>query len=105
MATSNSLYRADSPLPRPRPELVFKIVAEGAVVFSVVDETYFGLNEVATRVWELLPPVSQSFGDLCATLAAKYQGVPRSQIEQDVSELLGELTGMGLLIAEPKPGS
>lgn len=92
-----SNYLPETALPRPRKELVFKRVAEGAVVFSVSDETYFGLNEVAAAVWELLPPSTQSFGELCAQLTTRYTDVPPSQIIVDVQDLLADLEEMGLL--------
>ena len=104
METTAPSLTTGSALPHPRSALVFKAVAEGAVVFSTVDETYFGLNEVAARIWELLPPACATFGDMCTVLAERYHDVSPQEIENDVRELLGELLGLGL-VAFPPPSA
>ena len=43
-------------LPRPHPGVLFKTVSDGAVLLHVEEEIYFGLNDVGTRIWQLLPP-------------------------------------------------
>jgi len=81
--------------------VIFRALAEGGVIFSTVDEVYFGLNTVGARVWELLPPVTRTCGELVDKLAAEYTDVEPNVIREDVTELLTELEGHGLLIRPP----
>jgi hypothetical protein len=56
---------------------------------------YFGLDEVATRVWELLDgatPVSA----IVDALEAEYDA-PRAQLESDCSALLARLAALGVV--------
>src|SRR6185369_14239016 len=59
-------------LPTRNPKIIFKALATGAVLYSPEDEVYFGLNPVGVRVWELLPPASKQFDDVCRTLEGEY---------------------------------
>ncbi len=87
-----------SALPVPNPAVIFRSLAEGGVIFSTVDEVYFGLNAVGARVWELLPPATRTFGELIDKLADEYSDVAADVIRADVGELLGELEGHGLIV-------
>ncbi len=90
-------------LPVADPNVIFKPLPEGAVLFSMKDEVYYGLNPVGMRIWQLLPPAKASLDDLCAALQADYPQVDPAVLRADVVELLGELTSLGLL--QPRPGS
>jgi len=60
------------------------------------DESYFGLNQVGTRVWQLLqdsPTVEETFD----TLSDEYD-VRREQLASDVGELLARLVEAGLVL-------
>jgi len=60
-------------LPVANPKVIYKALLDGeAVLFSTEEEVYFGLNEVGARVWELLPPATNSLDELCAALAVQY---------------------------------
>jgi len=89
-------------LPSPEPFVVFQRLGDGAVLFSPVTELYFGLNEVGARIWELLPPASSSFAELCDKLTIDYPDIPRDTIRQDALELLAGLT-REKLVAPPPP--
>jgi hypothetical protein len=84
-------------LPTANPSVIFKVVADGAVLFAPGQEIYFGLNDVGARVWQLLPPASASLDELCAHLAAQYPDVPPETIRADVRELLDDLMKQGLV--------
>ena len=90
-------------LPTRNPKVIFKALATGAVLYSTEEEVYFGLNPVGVRVWELLPPVHQRLDDLCRVIAADYPDAPEDVIRADVTELLEELTRLGLVKAAPAP--
>jgi len=84
-------------LPLPSPTVVFQRIDDGAVLFAPVTEIYFGLNEVGARVWELLPPVSESLDEVCAKLQTQYPSVEAAMLRADVEELLAQLLAEGLV--------
>ena len=73
------------------------------MLFSTVDEVYFGLNAVASRVWELLPPALGTVDDLCTTLAREHPDVAPETIRSDVAELLEHLIANALVVPAPLP--
>jgi hypothetical protein len=85
-------------LPTRNPKIIFKALATGAVLYSPDEEVYFGLNPVGVRVWELLPPAQQQLDDVCRVLAAEYPDAGEEVIRADVTELLEELTKLGLVV-------
>lgn len=84
-------------LPTRNPNVIFKTLATGAVLYSTAEEVYFGLNSVGVRIWELLPPVQNTLDDLCAVLYSEYPDVDVQVIRADVVEVLEELTKLGLV--------
>ena len=84
-------------LPTRNPNVIFKSLATGAVLYSTSEEVYFGLNAVGVRIWELLPPVQQTLDDLCAVLTSEYPDAPADVIRADVVEVLEELAKLGLV--------
>lgn len=86
-------------LPRPHPGVLFKTVSDGAVLLHVEEEIYFGLNDVGTRIWQLLPPTCLSLEDLCAQLARVYADVAPDVLRADVLELLATLEENQLVVA------
>ena len=81
----------DRDLPVASPSVIFRELPDGAVLLSTETEIYFGLNEVGTRIWQLLPPNSSSFAELCGRLASEYPDAPLETIRTDVAELLDAL--------------
>ena len=88
-------------LPVPNRNVVFKALPDGAVLLSTEDEVYFALNTVGARVWELLPPKSTTFDDLCSALAKQYPEVDPAVIGADVRRLLDELSANRLVLPQP----
>ena len=84
-------------LPAATPDVLFAPVEGGAVLFSIRDETYYSLNAVGVRVWQLLPPAASSLDELCAALQADYPDVPRAELRSDVEAMLDDLIEMGLV--------
>lgn len=85
-------------LPRPHPGVLFKPVSDGAVLLHVEEEIYFGLNEVGTRIWQMLPPTCADLDDLCARLSRVYADVAPDVLRSDVLELLAELEANQLVV-------
>jgi hypothetical protein len=85
-------------LPLPHPRVVFQAVSDGGVLLHTEGEVYFGLNAVALRIWQLLPPSCRTLDEMCSALSAQYPDVPADQLRQDVVELLAQLTEQGLVL-------
>jgi hypothetical protein len=65
------------------------------VLLNLDTETYFGLDEVGTRMWEVLsttPSIEAAFGQL----AAEYD-VDATTLRTDLEALLGQLVDGGLV--------
>lgn len=88
----------DQPLPTPAPHVVFRRLPEGGVIYSTSSEIYFGLNDVGARIWELLPPVCDTFSAICSTLERAFPDATAALIRRDVTRYLDELVANGLAI-------
>ncbi len=93
---SNQRMESDV-LPNRVPQVIHQRLSEGAVLLLPADEVYFGLNDVGAVIWSLLPPVTQTFRDLCDKLCARYPDVSRAAIEQDARELLADMLAQRLV--------
>ncbi len=85
-------------LPIPNPDVIYRSLSEGAVLFSTRDEVYFGLNDVGARVWELLPPAAATVDEICHELAGRYPDASPVTIRGDVEDLLAALAEHGLVL-------
>jgi hypothetical protein len=90
-------------LPKPAESSIFRALPEGGVLFSTTSEVYFGLNSVGARIWNLLPPATRSFNELCASLTAEYVDVDEDTIRSDAREFVEHLVSNGLAIS-PRAG-
>lgn len=75
--------------------VVFRRVGEETVLLDFERGVYFGLNEVGSRVWELLEAGKEE-AEIVDVLTGEYEA-GRPEIAQDVAALLGELASHGLL--------
>lgn len=64
-------------------------------VMSVEQGAYYGLNEVATRIWQLIEQ-PRTVASVCATLQDEYKVDPAS-CERDVLACLATLQAEGLV--------
>lgn len=90
-------------LPKANPAAVCERVGDGAVLLHRDEEVYFGLNAVATRIWELLPPVCESLDELCGVLSSEYPEVDPAELKGDVVDLLSQLAAAGLVVRSSSP--
>lgn len=88
---------------RAKLEVVFQQVDDEGVLLSLEEEVYFGVNEPAARVWQLLQEGPCSELALVAHLAAAYPDAPRNVLVEDVAELLADLEANGLLTRATAP--
>jgi hypothetical protein len=76
-------------------EVLSQEVNGETVLLDLDGESYFGLNEVGTRIWQLIQS-EQTVDETLRALSDEYD-VSRGQLENDVSELLDKLTDAGLV--------
>ena len=76
-------------------DVLFQEVSGETVLLDLNSESYFGLDEVGTRVWQLLSG-GNSVAAMLDVLLNEYD-VEREQLEMDVEELLNSLIEAGLI--------
>jgi len=76
-------------------EVLSQEVNGETVLLDLEGESYFGLNEVGTRIWQLLQ-AEATIADTINTLSEEYD-VSREQLESDVGDLLDKLAEAGLV--------
>ena len=77
------------------PDVLSQEVSGETVLLDLNSENYFGLNEVGTRIWQLL----QEHGDLQKvydTMLDEYD-VDKTQLGKDMEELVAKLVDAGLI--------
>lgn len=95
-AVSGSLQVAEN--------VVFQRIEGETVLLDLKGEQYFGLDEVGSRIWELVGE-GRSFDAIVRTLGAEYEA-DAARIEEDLRRLLAELERAGLVEQRrDKPGS
>lgn len=66
-----------------------------AVILDVNSGTYFGLNEVSNRIWQLLQNATAE-KDLVQQIIAEYE-VTEAEAMNDIQSLLQEMLNAGLV--------
>lgn len=82
------------------PEVISQEVSGETVLLDLDSENYFGLDEVGTRIWQLIKETN----DLAAiyqTLLTEYD-VSEERLQQDLDTLLSEITKLGLATLEQR---
>ena len=80
------------------PDVVFRDLDGEAVILDLTSGTYFGLNQVGTRVWQLVDE-GRSQAEIVATMAREYEA-DRETIAHDVGKLLEELRSRRLIVPD-----
>lgn len=75
-------------------DVVFRELEGEAVILNLASGTYFGLDAVGTRIWQLLQS-KERLGDVLVALGEEYDGPP-GEIEADLLRLASELVNKGL---------
>jgi len=83
------------------PDLVHADVDGEAVMMSISRSSYFGLNEVGTRIWGLLAAPA-SIEQICKCLLEEYE-VDEVDCRLQVEAFLGELLRQGIVRPCPNP--
>jgi len=78
-----------------RDGVMFNRAGEEIVLLDLDSGTYYGLDEVGGRLWELITGTS-TVGEAIDTMLGEYE-VQRDVLERDVFRLLAELEEKGLI--------
>lgn len=96
--TAPAAASSAAPLPTPSPDVVFRAMPDGGVLFAPQTEVYYGLNTTGAFVWERLSPVCRTVDELCAALVAQYPDATAEQVRLDVQGILDDLVAGGLAV-------
>lgn len=80
------------------PEAMFQDIGGEGVILDLATSSYFGLDEVGVRLWQLLqadPKLQVAY----EVLLMEYEVEP-SQLEQDLVKLIGQFIDAGLANVE-----
>ena len=77
------------------PDLVSTQVEGEEIILSIENGQYYGLNDVATRIWELLK-TPLAFEELLTQLQSEYDVTP-DQCQSDTLTLLNKLQDESLI--------
>jgi hypothetical protein len=80
----------------PHPDVLFREIDQECVLLDLGSGTYFGLNEVGTRIWNLLRE-GRSEDDIVQMIAEEYDS-DAGTIRADVRRLLSELESRKLIV-------
>ena len=77
------------------PDVLHQELGGETVLLNLANESYFGLDEVGTRIWQVLSETS-SLPDVVTRLLAEYD-VTSEQLRGDVERLVTQLAEAGLV--------
>ena len=76
-------------------EVLARQIGEETVMLDLANGTYFGLDPVGARIWQLLVE-GRTLAEVCDAMMTEYE-VSREDIERDVARLAEELAERGLI--------
>ena len=76
-------------------EVLTQEVEGETVILDLKSESYFGLDEVGTRIWQLLQE-QEDIQTITATMLNEYD-VEKEQLEKDIQSLLTQLDDAGII--------
>jgi Coenzyme PQQ synthesis protein D (PqqD) len=85
------------------PDTVFRLLDDESVLLNLKSGTYFGLDPVGTRMWQLLVEHG-TLARVCDELAREYV-VDREVLERDLLSLGRQLCDRELMEAQRKTGT
>lgn len=85
----------DDQRPACSPDVLARMLDGEAVLLDLASGTYFGLNAVASRVWELLS-AGKNVGEVRAAMLREFEVAPE-ELERDLEDLLVRLGERGII--------
>lgn len=76
-------------------QVMTRTVGEEVVMLDLASGTYFGLDPVGARIWELMAD-GKTLGEIRDQMLQEYE-VTQEEIERDILRLAEELNGQGLI--------
>lgn len=80
---------------KPSSNVIAKEVGGETVLMDLASGTYFGLDPVGTRIWQLLEEDTRPLAEISASVASEYEA-PAETVEQDLLKLAAKLVEHGL---------
>lgn len=77
-------------------QVMAREVGEEIVILDLAGGSYFGLDPVGARIWELMGE-GRTLAEISATMLEEYE-VTAEQLQGDVIKLAGELAERGLVL-------
>ena len=77
-------------------QVMSRTVGDETVILDLASGTYFGLDSVGARIWQLMAD-GQTLAAICETLLDEYE-VTRDALEGDILRLAEELRAKGLVM-------
>jgi len=77
-------------------QVLARQVGDETVMLDLANGTYFGLDPVGARIWQLLVE-GETLEQVCDIMTGEYE-VSRDDIERDVLNLVEELVKRGLIV-------
>jgi hypothetical protein len=81
--------------PRRQEQIVVQKGSKDVLLFNLDDGSYFALNEVGSRIWELCDGTHQLEQMVC--ILAKEYDAPAEILQTDIRELLEDLRSKNLI--------
>jgi hypothetical protein len=82
--------------PRRQDQIIAQKGADEVLLFNMDDGSYYALNEVGNRIWELCDG-THGMAEMVCVLAKEYNA-PAEMIETDILEVLGDLRSKNLIV-------
>lgn len=84
---------------QPSPDVLARELGDDTVLLDLKSGTYFGLDKVGARIWELVMG-GQSEESILDALTEEFDG-ERSAMRADLHRLLDEMAEQGLITRQP----
>jgi hypothetical protein len=82
------------------PDVISQEVSGETVLMDLESENYYGLDEVGTRIWQLIGQTND-LRVIYQTLLQEYE-VKEERLQRDLDILLGQIAGLGLITLEQR---
>jgi len=82
--------------PRRQKQIIVQKGSQAVLLFNMDDGSYYALNEVGNRIWELCDG-THGMSEMVGMLAKEYDA-PVEVIETDILEVLDELRSKNLIV-------
>lgn len=78
------------------PEVLFSKIDDEVIIMSIEADSYFGLDPVGSRIWELLEQPA-TMDELVSQLVQEYD-VGEAECRQDAQDFVTEMVARGLIL-------